>query len=557
MSGERTWSRPEWDATCGYPGEGPEGLARVQVDEAADGWLDFTRGGLLRWPSQIGDGAGVSDHVAGSGPMARGRGPRPKKADKEWTLLSANVTAWSRGEELVSECGTWRRKPDMVLLQEIGRDKLECEAAEAQMAGRRWQVVTEPSVRTAASGRSAGAAVLSRLSATLGRYEAVDLERRHPGRVALSLWSGLTPRGVLVGSVYGYTKSATADALNQELLELLAKEIAATRLPFILGGDWNVAPEVLQRTGFATRLRAVIASPAQATYVAGGAESVLDYFVISENLQPAIRDVRVVEGTGVRKHRPVELVLSGKARSDDVLMLAKPPSRPAAPPVTCRPNPEDEQRLPEWRRPGAECPRAELQEAIDERYALWAAAADGQIGALYGQPAHPLRGQAPTFVRKPVMPQGGHGPRVDPETAGLRQLVHFGLRFLSEAFAGNAPQARRTWIAALKLAPRPSPTSWSARRAAVRRWPEMWHSDIKLQVDEWAAEVVKREDAVVRARKWAWDEWIRKAFDEDGASRVYRFIKGPAPAAPLLKLGAEGRLPAATLQELVEHKARP
>ena len=62
--------------------------------------------------------------------------------------------------------------------------------------------------------------------------------------------------------------------------------------------------------------------------------------------------------------------------------------------------------------------REGMQQAIDARYAAWAAAAAGQVGGLYGQPAHPLRGQEPKFVRKPVLPLGGHGPRVDPETAG-------------------------------------------------------------------------------------------------------------------------------------------
>ena len=85
----------------------------------------------------------------------------------------------------------------------------------------------------------------------------------------------------------------------------------------------------------------------------------------------------------------------------------------------------------------------------------------------------------------------------------------------------------------------------------------MWHSDIRLQVNDWSAEVVRREDAAVRARKWAWEEWVRKAFDDNGASRVYRFIEGPAPAAPLLHFGVGEDLPAATPQELVELKAKP
>ena len=54
-----------WDATCGFPGEGPLGLDRIKVDEAVDGWLNFTRGGSLRTPSQI--GAAGADRPCGAG----------------------------------------------------------------------------------------------------------------------------------------------------------------------------------------------------------------------------------------------------------------------------------------------------------------------------------------------------------------------------------------------------------------------------------------------------------------------------------------------------------
>ena len=552
--GEHVRLEAAWDSTCGFPGEGPAGLTHVQVDEGAGGWLNFTRGGALRSPSQVAGGAAEDLSEVDA---ARARGPRPRKGNKVWSLLTANVTAWPRADELVSECAHWQRVPDVIMLQEIARDKPECQALESQLGGRRWQAAFEPSVRTQALGRSAGAAVLRRLSATLGRYECVDLERRHPGRVVLTLWSGLTARGVLLGSVYGYTSGANAEALNQELLEMLAKEVSAIRLPFILGGDWNVSPEALSLPGFATRLKAVICCPGQATYVAGGAESVLDYFVVSESLRPAVQEVRVVEGSGVKKHRPVEILLSGRARADEVLVLARPPPRPPAPPITCKPNPEEEQRLPEWQPPSAGGSREEWQAAVNARYAAWAAAADGQVGGLYGQPAHPLRGQELKFVRKPVMPLGGHGPRVDPETAGLRRLTHLGQRFLSEARAGDAEQARRPWVAAMKLAPRPCATAWTTRRAAVRCWPGMWHSDIREQIDGWHGEVLRREDAAVRTRKWDWEEWIRRAFEEDGAARVYRFVKGPAAASPLLQFQVGEDLPAATLQELVELKAKP
>ena len=91
----------------------------------------------------------------------------------------------------------------------------------------------------------------------------------------------------------------------------------------------------------------------------------------------------------------------------------------------------------------------------------------------------------------------------------------------------------------------------------VRRWPFMMHDDIRGQVDAWAAEVVKLEDLMIRKRKHAWDEWVKRAFDENSASRVYRFIKGPVQAAALVEYGPELSFAATSPQELIELKASP
>ena len=101
------------------------------------------------------------------------------------------------------ELGVDRQLPDVVLLQETARTTKDAEAAEAQLASRRWQPQLIPSVRTD-GGTSAGVGVLARWSGTAADYKAEDIECRHPGRVAISLWSGVLARGVVVAPLCAY-----------------------------------------------------------------------------------------------------------------------------------------------------------------------------------------------------------------------------------------------------------------------------------------------------------------------------------------------------------------
>ena len=126
---------------------------------------------------------------------------------------------------------------------------------------------------------------------------------------------------------------------NRDLLELVAIELASCRLPFVLGGDWNMAPRELAESGMPARLRAAIVATTEPTYAAWVCESTLDFFLASESVRPAVLLVATVEDSEVRKHQPVKLVLSGRPREEKVLCLARPPARPAMRPATCCPDP--------------------------------------------------------------------------------------------------------------------------------------------------------------------------------------------------------------------------
>ena len=273
-------------------------------------------------------------------PARRERGARVKLKDKCWSLVTANVTAWMRADELLSAAAGWDHFPDAFLFQETAKCKEQVEETRSGLAGRRLQSAFAPSVRTAALGISAGCAIVGRWSSTWRWLETSDVEKKHPGRLLAAVWSGVLTDGILVASIYAYTGEGAADA-NRELLELVARELAAYRLPFVIGGDWNMSPRALAETGMPARLRAAVVHPTEATYCAGGAETTIDFFLVSEEVRPAVLSIEVIGGTEVRKRKPVRLVLSGRPRAETVRCLARPPARPMARPAACCPDPAD------------------------------------------------------------------------------------------------------------------------------------------------------------------------------------------------------------------------
>ena len=175
---------------------------------------------------------------------------------------------------------------DVMLFQELLRGPAAIDGIRAGLQRRRWQATICPAVRTEAGGLSAGVAIAAKIHGNLQAHEAEDVEKRHPGRIRMAHWAGITKGGVVVASVYCYT-GADAETRNADLLHLVARQLVAVRLPFVLGGDWNQSPADVARTGFPQRLKAFIAVAGEATYVSGGPMTELDFFVVSEALRPS------------------------------------------------------------------------------------------------------------------------------------------------------------------------------------------------------------------------------------------------------------------------------
>ncbi len=179
-------------------------------------------------------------------PRPLGRGPRKRTADRSWTLVTTNVTTWTRVRDLLAWFQRQRHKVGVLFVQELMKPADQIQQAKAGLARSGWEEFAVPSNRTGNGGLSAGAAVLVRAKGLSSQIETEDIQRRHPGRFQAVAWSGVLSRGLLVGFVYCY-ESGDKDAAskNEGLMAMVARECAAARMPFILGGDWQAVPDAL------------------------------------------------------------------------------------------------------------------------------------------------------------------------------------------------------------------------------------------------------------------------------------------------------------------------
>ena len=89
-----------------------------------------------------------------------------------------------------------------------------------------------------------------------------------------------------------------AGETNQAILAELAAILGAVRGPWIVGGDWNMAPEVLARSGWPSIVEGRVAAPDQPTCN----DKVYDYFVPSEALSESVAGVVRLSDGGCNPH---------------------------------------------------------------------------------------------------------------------------------------------------------------------------------------------------------------------------------------------------------------
>ena len=208
------------------------------------------------------------------------------------------------------------------LLQEtkLRQDRLQQAANQAHRAG--WKAAFGPALATCAKGTSGGTAVCVRKGVGVVPNPAATDGYEH--RIAGAWVQGALRGGVHFFSVYLKDGEGVSDT-NLAILTELAALLGAVRGPWVVGGDWNLTPEMLAQSGWTSIVKGRVAAPAEPT--CNG--KTYDYFVVSESLSDAVQGVVRIADGGCNPHWAARLYLSGATRHKAVRRLVRPDKVPA------------------------------------------------------------------------------------------------------------------------------------------------------------------------------------------------------------------------------------
>ena len=226
-----------------------------------------------------------------------------------WTVETANVTTNSSGADYITseECSA-----DCVLLQELHVQGDAARRAEGWYSRSGWQVVINDATITSSEGprsregTSGGTGLAVRRWQGLGLCHGMESASLCKARVSLGHWSAFLPGGILIASVYLVTGEPTGQA-SLAILEQLGLKLAQWNRPFIVGGDFQMQPREMEATGWPQRLAAAVVSPLQEWPASCSSGRMLDFFAVSADLLPLVKDCSIVQEARTSPHRPVRL----------------------------------------------------------------------------------------------------------------------------------------------------------------------------------------------------------------------------------------------------------
>ena len=252
---------------------------------------------------------------------------------KWWLFDTVNPNAWGASEGRGGGLNFLRRTAaDVVGMQEtriMGEDR--CNAGMQAARHSKWKAKLTEARTTEKGYASAGVTVACRAHFGISHpqalgwcYDSTRIQHAHVGAVCRG--------GIHCISVYLHTCEGMSEK-NRGLLMDLARIVRHIRGPWIIMGDWNMAPEVLQASGWVDEICGKAVCPGVPTCK----KSIIDYFVVDRRLMHAVLYVKRMEGFGSRPHYPVRMALRALPRSLRVRRMIAPQKIPAVLPQGCLP----------------------------------------------------------------------------------------------------------------------------------------------------------------------------------------------------------------------------
>ena len=211
-----------------------------------------------------------------------------------WLIDSFNSNVESTAKSYLQ-----RTSADVVVCQEHrtrrkGKTKFEFWARK-----NKWSLAAEVTIATSAGSTSAGVGVATRSHLGSARAVGCCVADCAPGRFA-SKWVGMACKGgIHVMSIYLATGFGINHA-NRDILDAVAQHLASLRGPWVIGGDWNVEPAMLEASSWLGLAGGAVVAPAASTC----GERVYDFFVVSKSVLPAVIGGRRMPSRAAHAHPP-------------------------------------------------------------------------------------------------------------------------------------------------------------------------------------------------------------------------------------------------------------
>eukprot|EP00973_Karenia_brevis_P016630 2277679-Karenia_brevis.AAC.1 len=194
-------------------------------------------------------------------------------------------------------------RADAVISQELRVSGAKALALQRGARHSGWSMSTTDAEATAAGSYSSGVGVAVRSHIGLAIPQST-IDEGTEYRFHLRWVGAFASGGFHLGSVYLRCAEGPSKA-NLDLLQSIAGALNRVKGQWLVGGDFNMTPEVLEQTGWLRLVGGVLHKPHAPT--CKGKE--YDYFVSSRGMAEAVVGVAVVEGTGISPHTPVRIFI--------------------------------------------------------------------------------------------------------------------------------------------------------------------------------------------------------------------------------------------------------
>jgi hypothetical protein len=198
---------------------------------------------------------------------------------------------------------------DVYFLQELLTSPAQAEWLCNEGKTRGLQIIFAPSNVTPAGGLSAGVLIAVRTSSLIVRDPEVS-DIVFPGRVVAGVVAIRSLDPVL--AVCAYFKDGIGfKGVNLKIAAAISKRLRLRPMPWIIAGDFNIAPQELELSGWLRAIDGVIIwlGPNVPTYVSGDKSSCKDFFIVSRGIVGWFLHGGVDSWATIKKHVPVYMTL--------------------------------------------------------------------------------------------------------------------------------------------------------------------------------------------------------------------------------------------------------